>query len=392
MTTATTDPRPGAQRRRSTPPALAAATGAAWAAGVGLVAVAVVVLLAWSAETRSGSSATDAVRTTASLWLLAHTGELRLAGVQVGFAPLGLTALCGYLLYRAGASTGRSAQITDLRGAARASGLLAAAYASIAVAVGVLGEVAAATLAAVAAGSAGVAAAAGGWGVLLAAGLLNTAFARLPTGVRAAVRSGTAAAAALVCAGAVLAGVAFAVDVGTAAELSRGLAPGVVGTAVLLLTCVALAPNAAIYGLSVLAGPGFAVGTGTAVSLSRTSLGAVPAFPLLAALPAEGASSVLRVLLVVPVAAGLLAGVLVARECPPVGARRAALLGGASGLFAALLAGLLAAASGGPVGAGRLAEAGPSPWQVGLAVAVSVGPAAAASAAWLGRRRPGQAG
>ena len=44
---------------------------------------------------------------------------------------------------------------------------------------------------------------------------------------------------------------------------------------------------------------------------------------------------------------------------------------------------LLAAAAGGPVGGGRLTAVGPSPWQVGLAVALEVTLGAAAAAAVL---------
>jgi hypothetical protein len=47
---------------------------------------------------------------------------------------------------------------------------------------------------------------------------------------------------------------------------------------------------------------------------------------------------------------------------------------------------LLAWLSGGPLGGGRLSEVGPSWWQVGLAVTLEVGVAAAAAAAVVRRR------
>ena len=49
-----------------------------------------------------------------------------------------------------------------------------------------------------------------------------------------------------------------------------------------------VAPNLALLGSAYLLGPGFAFGTGTTVSPTAVSLGAVPAFPVLAALPNEG--------------------------------------------------------------------------------------------------------
>ena len=114
----------------------------------------------------------------------------------------------------------------------------------------------------------------------------------------------------------------------------------------------------------------------------------MPAFPLLAALPSgELPAWVGPALLLLPVLAGVLAGVLVVRRLaaatPLVAAGEAALVGPCAGLAVALLAYL----SGGPLGSGRLTAVGPSPWQVGLAFAVEVAVPAAATAALLGRRR-----
>ncbi|MCW2615547.1 MAG: rane protein, partial [Frankiales bacterium] len=58
-------------------------------------------------------------------------------------------------------------------------------------------------------------------------------------------------------------------------------------------------------------------------------------------------------------------------------ALEAALAGPAAGLVWLLLAGL----SGGPVGGERLADVGPGPWAVGLAVSVAVAAGAVLSAA-----------
>ena len=60
-------------------------------------------------------------------------------------------------------------------------------------------------------------------------------------------------------------------------------------------------PNAALFAGSYLLGPGFAVGTATIASPTAVVLGPVPAFPLLAALPDDGApSSWMALLLLVP--------------------------------------------------------------------------------------------
>jgi hypothetical protein len=88
--------------------------------------------------------------------------------------------------------------------------------------------------------------------------------------------------------------------------------------------------------------------------------------------------------LAVPVAAGALGGVVLARRLS-CGPGRAALEGLALGPCAGVALALLAWLSGGPLGGGRMVQVGPSPWQVGLAVLAEVGVAAAAAAAVVRR-------
>ena len=61
--------------------------------------------------------------------------------------------------------------------------------------------------------------------------------------------------------------------------------PGVGGSALLLLASLSYLPNSVIWAIAYMLGPGFSFGVGTAVSPSGSALGAVPAFPMLAALP-----------------------------------------------------------------------------------------------------------
>jgi hypothetical protein len=149
----------------------------------------------------------------------------------------------------------------------------------------------------------------------------------------------------------------------------------------MLVTSVALAPNAAVFGTAWLLGPGFALGAGTSVTLTGTSVGALPAIPLLAAVPAQPPGPA-RLLLVVPLLVGGAVGLLVARRHPTLAPRAAAALAAtAGGLGGAALA-VAAWAAGGPLGPGRLATVGPSPWRVGVYAAVELAvPAALAAAA-----------
>jgi hypothetical protein len=204
----------------------------------------------------------------------------------------------------------------------------------------------------------------------------------------------------LVGAGALLVGVSLAVHGGRAADLAASSDPGAAGGAALLLTGLALAPNAAVWGLSWWSGQGFAVGVGTAVSPFAYSLGPVPALPLLAALPGSAVAGWIgAAALGVPLLAGALAGRLVVgdleaqwdeeRRPEPLGRARTALEAAAVGPVCGSVVAGLAWLSGGAVGGERLTEVGPSPWRVGLAVAVTVGLGAVA-AALVRRRQPAE--
>lgn len=382
--------RPGPPVRRSAPGVLApGALAAGWALGAGLVAVAVPVLLAWATDSRSGSGAAAATRTAGQLWLLAHGTSLSVPGGVVGLTPLGLVALPLLLLHRAGRHGARSVAVPGLREAAQLVLAIAAPYA-----------LAAAVLAAVTAtgtvrpdparavlGALLVAVAGAGSGVLREAGLLGAAKA-LPDRVRSLAVGAAAALGVLLAGGAAVAGLSLVLHADRATALASATSPGLVGGVALLLLGVLLVPNAAVWGLSWTAGPGFAVGVGTSVGPLGTTLGPVPAFPLLAALPG-GDLPVWwgLVALAVPLAAGVLGGLLLARRLPITSAATAALEASLLGPCVGGLVAALCALSGGPLGGGRLTAVGPSPWKVGLAVVLEVAIPAAATAAVVVRRR-----
>jgi hypothetical protein len=162
---------------------------------------------------------------------------------------------------------------------------------------------------------------------------------------------------------------------------------------ILLLGCVLLLPNGALWAVAYAAGPGFTVGAGTGVSLFGATLGPVPSFPLLAALPGSGTPApAVRAALLLPVLAGVLAGWVVGRRLPAATGpgRLPALLTGRvarpagygllAGGLVALATATLAVLAGGALGPGYLAAVGPSGWQVAAALAVEVGVPAAVTA------------
>ena len=369
---------------------------AAAAALSGLATLAAVVLVAWVADAGPGSTGTDAVRAAADAWLLAHGGGLTLPAGHLRGIPLGLTVLAAIVLHRAGASLARAVDVPDLRAAGRAVAALAIPYGLLAAAIA---KVAATGTAASSAPAAGVGALllaglAGGRGVLRSAELGPALARRVPAWLPAVARALVAGVGALVAAGLALLLVTLVWHAGRFAELVGALQPGFVGGVILLLGCVLLLPNGALWALAYAAGPGFTVGAGTGVSPFGATLGPVPAFPLLAALPGDGTPPpAVRAALLLPVLAGVLTGWVVGRRLPAAtgAGRLPALLTGRvarlagygllAGGLVALVTAVLAVLAGGALGPGYLAAVGPSGWQVAAALVVEVGVPAAVTAA-----------
>lgn len=347
---------------------LLGARSAASAAVLGLVAVLVPVLVLWAVDDRAGAGAVDAVRTAGQVWLVAHGASLEVPGGAYGLTPIGLLALPGWLLARAGRTAGPGRLL-------RRAATVAVPYAGLTTVVA-LGSATEAVRAAPLSTTATALVLA-----VVAVGFGGRAQLRISERWRGPGRAVLAACAVLLGAGALLAGAALALHLPRAAELSGTGAPGAVGGAGLLLAGLAFVPNAALWGAGWLAGPGFAVGAGTAVGPFGHDLGAVPALPLLAALPASAAPAWVAVpALLVPLLAGALAGRLVQRSAPGASWGRLTVQATLVGLVSGAVWTGLAWLSGGPVGGGRLSEVGPGPLAVGLAVAAAVATGAVISA------------
>ncbi|HSF27031.1 MAG TPA: DUF6350 family protein, partial [Actinomycetes bacterium] len=396
--------RPAAGRRRAPadprPVAAAPAAGvvaALTAAALSLLVATVAVLVAWVSATRTEIGGGDALRTAVQTWLLAHHGGLQLGGAGagdgsgfLGLVPLGLTALPAVLLAAAAARAVRMMHVRTLRGGLPLYLALVASYAVVPVALAPLADTDDVRPLASQAflGALVLSALAGGYGVLRGAGLWPSLRRSMPPMVRAVTAAATAATALLLGAGAVLAAASLGLHAGQVTELVRSLDPGPAGGVVLLLTGVMLVPNAVVWAAAYAIGPGFAVGAGTSVGPFAVHLGAVPAFPLLGALPSEPAMPLVAlVVLLTPFAAGVVAGIIVVRRTGWLPERAQTGWAAVAGVVSGMVLGVLAALSGGPVGGGRMATVGPSPWQVGLFAALEIGLAGALTAwalpAWL---------
>ena len=212
-----------------------------------------------------------------------------------------------------------------------------------------------------------VALVAGTVGVLVESGAGEDILDATPDWLRDAVPAGLAAAAALIVAGGLMVALSLVLRFGTATDLIESLKPGPVGAVVLFALCAVMVPNAIVYAVAFLAGPGFQVGTGTVVAPTGVQLGNLPALPLLAALPEDGATPTYLLALTasVPLLAGVVAGLVLARRGRQAAYRNMPL--GWPGLIArALVAGLVAGLAllaamvlaSGSAGPGRMADVG----------------------------------
>lgn len=344
---------------------------ALWAVAVGVAILIVVVLIVWATDARSGAGAGEAIRFALQLWLAAHKVPLHVTGATVAVAPLGLTLALAFVVARAAAVLARGHEVDDVPGILTVGTAVGVPYAVLAAFVAAAATATPVRPSPVAALGAGLVVGwlAATWGAARGTMGVGALFRSLPGGAGRPIAAGGIVVGILFAAGLMLDVASLAVHARTAAELADGLSGGFVATLALLVADALLVPNAAITTIAYLTGPGFAVGTGTSVSLAGSHLGAVPALPLLGALPHGSAPILVRAFAIVALlAAGGVASWWVVRD----GALSASvILGRVFGTAAAagVIAAALVATAGGPAGPGRMAAVGASAWQVGLVLA-----------------------
>lgn len=381
-----TDPSDGA-RRSVVPSSLRArslwlpAVWTGFGAAVVCATVAIVaVAICWLPVAGPTGRTRSAISAGLLTFLASLHGGITVDGTAAAFLPLGMLALVGLVVARAGAGLADAAAAVGETDPARLA-LAAAAQAGtftvaclVAVPVSALGSSSAPFL--------GVAVAAllvfvliGGGAFAWLSPLRAVLFARLPRSLVPAARAALVVLLWYLAAGAVLVAVALVLHHGDVVAISSLLGGGWGGVPVLLLGVLA-APNAVIAGASYVAGPGFAVGSGTTVNAFGVSHGALPAFPLLGGLPATG--QVNPAVYALLVAAPLLAGAQLARIAFRQAGwpSRLAVLASGAGLAGVGMA-VLAWQGGGAIGASGLAAVGASPWQAGLAITGASGLAGA---------------
>lgn len=199
---------------------------------------------------------------------------------------------------------------------------------------------------------------------------------RVRLGVATALRGGAAAAAGVMLLATVVTTLAIVTSYSTIITLYESLHTEVLGGIAVTLGELAFLPNLVIFTASWLIGPGFALGTGSTVSPLGTTLGPIPAIPVLGAVP-QGDLAFGFVGLLAPIIAAFLVGaVLGPRLATTFRLVGRLLVGVGIGVVGGVILGLLAWASVGAAGPGRLATVGPDPLLVGAWAALELSVAA----------------
>ena len=181
----------------------------------------------------------------------------------------------------------------------------------------------------------------------------------------AGLRGGVASASVVVASSALAVAALFLANYAAIISLYESVHAGIIGGIALTIGQLAVLPNLVIWG----------------AAWFGTTLGPIPAIPVLGALPAPGALGWGFLGLLVPVLAGFFIALAVrprlARDLGSRASVRSFLaVGLASGVVGGVLLGTLAWASAGSAGPGRLVDVGPSPLLVGVFAALEIGIAA----------------
>ncbi|WP_143831822.1 DUF6350 family protein [Nocardiopsis sp. CNR-923] len=365
---------------------------AATAAGSGLAVIVTLTIVGWVAAPHApfGEEIVELLQGAVLAWLVSHHVSFTIQDGQFGLLPIGLVLIPALLLYRSGRWLARSCEIGRLRHVHLAALAIAGPYAAIAGTLALLARtdtVEPSMPRALVMGFV-IAFLSGGLGALRQmmrerGVAVRALLGLMPGRARSLLVGMGAATGSLLLGGLLLFLAALAANLPEAVEATRALAPGVVGGTLLLLVQFAYLPNAVVFAVCYALGPGFTVGAATVVAPTGVSVGALPMFPMLAAVPADGAAPVVSLAaLGVPFAAGAVGGVLTQRSAPDVVSEAAPLWGFVCGVTTGMVCAALGELAGGSLGSERLTDIGPSSWQVGLIAALEVG-VAAAIAAWI---------
>ena len=352
--------------------------GALAAASTLLVCLAVGVVGWFLTDAGAHGAPRDGLRAGALGWLMAHGSGLRVDGVAVTAVPLGVTLLCAWAAWRTGHRVGDSVSGHGPDADRIADGERDWTV-PVASSLFSLGYLATAVVTLVLAGSAETAPSGGRvvlWSLLLSGVVGGSAIAvgsgraaivaaLLPPSVRgAAVACHRILRTWLLVATAVFV-TAFVVDFSTAVNVMSQLHTSAGDATLFTALTATVVPNAVVFSGSYLLGPGFTVGLHTIVSPTAVTIGPLPMFPLLAALPDNGPTAGWTAgLMVLPVLVAVYAAARSQARLPTLRWEEGAVRGCAGGVAAGIVFGILAGVAGGAVGPGRMRDVGPLTFDV----------------------------
>jgi hypothetical protein len=346
-----------------------------WAAAAVIAPLLTISLIAWICDSRSTAPATDAMRMALDIWLLSHAVPVNLTAGAFSLVPLTVAGFVVWQLIRAGLAAARAVRADSISLLTKVSVTIAVWYAAIGAGAAWCGHLSGASvtpwLAAAALG--GIALVFSGIGAVCGTEFGRSLLRHVSTLLRDVCRA-TCVALALLMAAAMLLTIAMLVaSGGRILDLMHNFSLGAVGVIGLLLISLAYLPSLMLWTAAYVVGVGFFVGGGQLVSPLQVDASSAPVFPLLAAVPTTPANAVVKLLLAIPVAAGLVAGIWLShrhRTSPT----RLVLFGAAGvGLLSGLALGALGWLAGGSLGVGALATFGPRALYVGAFAAVGIG-------------------
>lgn len=306
-----------------------------------------------------------------SLWLLGHGVPAHVGPVVVSLVPLGVTALALFVCY---ASARRSGLATW---SAYAAGV--GAYTAVTLLLALLTGVSGADLARAALGGAAVSAVGLGAGLLArpeapsGRAITRPVWSRFPASLRTGAAGGVLASAVLVLVAALVSTLWVLAGRATISDVVRGLGLDAVGGVVLAVAELAYLPNLVVWALTWVTGAGFSVGEGTHFAPDDVVGGALPAVPMLGALPAPDiAGPVTSLVPLVLVAVGALVGWYVHRRLVTQRWWHVLVACAAAALSAAVVVMALVTMASGGVGPDRLEVVGAHGVTVGLLAGAGV--------------------
>ena len=326
------------------------------------------------------------------LWLLANGGGATIGAVSLTLIPWGVTLLVAWLVSRTAGYAARfgsadSPTVTPMVCIVTTLGYLVPLLAVGLLVGGPMAALRGGTVMLV------VVAAAAAWGCCRVRGSWPTD--TWPEWSRALPRAVAAALLLMVTGGAAVLATGLALNLERMTTLLTALDAGVIGNIALLVGQLAYAPNAVVWAASYAIGPGFTLGNGSIVSPAATELGALPAIPMLSAVPDVGPGGVSHLWwLALGVAAGAVAATLVVLARPTARFDETTLVGGLSGVLAGAAFTGVAWLTSGDLGSDLLAGLGPELVPVLVMATSTMGLSGAVCGLLLGlwrRRRPARA-